>query len=180
MSWDVASVFLHNNLSSLSTLWRAQVSPGEKHDAAPPVLHSWDDVLRLASFPLFPSNVTLVIMAKQFNFSFIRPQDMSPKIKVFLSMYICKLIWLFYVAIEVMSSTLLQGVSAHVGTGLVWLWIMTLSFQLHPASSEGGLLLFCGWYTHFTPKHVHLWDTEPVSFLGSMGAGPFHGVYTWL
>ena len=37
-----------------------------------------------ASFPLFPPNVTMVIMAKQFNFSLIRPQDMSPKIKVFV------------------------------------------------------------------------------------------------
>uniref|UniRef100_A0A3B4ZZB4 Uncharacterized protein n=1 Tax=Stegastes partitus TaxID=144197 RepID=A0A3B4ZZB4_9TELE len=38
------------------------------------LLH-WDGVLRLASFPLFPPNVMMVIMAKQFSFSFIRPQD---------------------------------------------------------------------------------------------------------
>ncbi|KAL1006223.1 hypothetical protein UPYG_G00069460 [Umbra pygmaea] len=39
-----------------------------QHDAATPVLHSLDGVLQLASFPLFPPNITMVIMAKQLNF----------------------------------------------------------------------------------------------------------------
>ena len=39
-----------------------------QHDAATAVLHSWDGVLLLASLPLFPSNITMVIMAKQFYF----------------------------------------------------------------------------------------------------------------
>ena len=47
-------------------------------DAAIPVLHGWDGVLRLASIPLFPPNITMVIMAKQFYFCFIRPEDISP------------------------------------------------------------------------------------------------------
>lgn len=111
-----------------------------QYDAATPILYSWDGVLRLASFPLLPPNVTMVIMTKQFNFSFIRAQDMSPKIKVFFPVCICKL------------------------------WIMTLSYQLQPASSQGILLLFWGWYAHFALKHDHLWDTEPVSFLSRMMA----------
>ena len=40
-----------------------------QHDAANPVLHGWDGVLRLASLPLFPPNIKMVIMAKQFYFS---------------------------------------------------------------------------------------------------------------
>ena len=39
-----------------------------QHDAATPALHGWDGVLRLASFPLFPPNITMVIMVKQFYF----------------------------------------------------------------------------------------------------------------
>ena len=41
-----------------------------QHDAATPVLHGWDGVLRLASLPLFPPNITMVIMAKQLFFIF--------------------------------------------------------------------------------------------------------------
>ena len=40
------------------------------HDAATPVLHCYDGVLGLASLPLFPPNITMVIMAKQFYFCF--------------------------------------------------------------------------------------------------------------
>ncbi|XP_051568699.1 syntaxin-16-like isoform X1 [Myxocyprinus asiaticus] len=47
-----------------------------QHDAATPMLHGWDGVLRLASLTLFPPNITMVIIAKQFNF---RPEDISPK-----------------------------------------------------------------------------------------------------
>lgn len=34
-----------------------------------------------------------------------------------------------------------------------------------------------GWLAHFGPKHLHLWDTEPFSFLSGMMAGYSHGVY---
>ena len=34
-----------------------------QHDAATPMLHGWDGVLRLASLPLFPPDITVVIMA---------------------------------------------------------------------------------------------------------------------
>ena len=43
------------------------------------VIHGWDGVLRLASIPLFPPKITMVIMAKHFYFCFIRPEDISPK-----------------------------------------------------------------------------------------------------
>ncbi|XP_067330402.1 AFG3-like protein 2 isoform X3 [Channa argus] len=49
-------------------------------DAVTPIPHSWDALLRLASFPLFPINV--VIMPKRFNFTFLRRQDTSSKIKI--------------------------------------------------------------------------------------------------
>jgi hypothetical protein len=52
-----------------------------QHDADTPVLHGWNGVLRLESQPLFLPNITMVIMAKQFYFCFIRPEDISPKIR---------------------------------------------------------------------------------------------------
>ena len=51
-----------------------------QHDTATPVLHGWDGVLQLAGLPLFPPN----IMAKQFYFCFIRPEDISPKSMIFV------------------------------------------------------------------------------------------------
>ena len=38
------------------------------------IFHGWD-----ASFSLFPSNIILTNMNKQFNFTFIKPQSTSPK-----------------------------------------------------------------------------------------------------
>ena len=49
-----------------------------QHDAATDVLHSWYGVLRLASLPLYPPNITMVIMAKQFYFCFIRGRSLFP------------------------------------------------------------------------------------------------------
>jgi hypothetical protein len=63
--------------------------PPLQHDAATPVLHGWDGVLRLASFPIFPPNITMVIMAKQLYFCFIRPEDISLKSMIF----VCMLLW---------------------------------------------------------------------------------------
>ena len=86
-----------------SFLWSALVPPAAKHlkqhDAANPAHYNWNGVLRLASFPLCPPNVTMVIVAKQFNFSFIRPQDMSLKIKIFVPVYIFNLWSGFYMLI---------------------------------------------------------------------------------
>ena len=57
-----------------------------------------------------------------------------------------------------MASSWQSGLSAHVSTVLISLWIMTHFYQLQQASSQGLLLLFLGWYAHFWPMHVHLWD----------------------
>ena len=70
-----------------------------QHDAATPVLHGWDGVLRLASLPLFPPNITMVIMAKQFYFCFNRPEDISPKTTIFIPMCSCKSLSGFFMAV---------------------------------------------------------------------------------
>ena len=70
-----------------------------QHDAATPMLHDWDGVLRLASFPLFPPNITMVIMVKQLYFCFIRPEDISPKSMIFVPMCSCKLLSGFFIAV---------------------------------------------------------------------------------
>ena len=54
----------------------------QQHDAATPALHGWDGV--------HPANITMVIMAKQFYFWFIRPEDISPKSTIFVPMCNCK------------------------------------------------------------------------------------------
>jgi hypothetical protein len=55
------------------------------------MLHGWDDVLRLATLSLYPPNIMMVIiMAKQFYFCFIRPEDISPNSTIFVPMWNCK------------------------------------------------------------------------------------------
>ncbi|XP_061692497.1 serologically defined colon cancer antigen 8 homolog isoform X1 [Syngnathoides biaculeatus] len=74
---------------------RAPVPAGAKtapqHDAATPMLHSWDGVLRSRTLPLFPADLTLAITAKQLHFSFIRPHVLSPELKIFVLVSFCKL-----------------------------------------------------------------------------------------
>ena len=88
-----------------------------QHDAATPVLHGWDGVLRLASILLFPPKITMVIMAKQFCFCFIRPEDISQK-KYDLCPHVQlqTVVWLFYGGFGAVAS-------GHVDIGLVLLWI---------------------------------------------------------
>lgn len=122
--------FLHDAVYFMKSSSSCCSKTAPQHDATTSVLHSWYGVLRSTSFPLFPPNVTVVIMAKQLHFSFIRPQDMSPEVKVFvLVSFLQTVIWLFYVSLGVMASFSLSSLSAHVGAGLVSLWIMTLSYS---------------------------------------------------
>lgn len=59
-----------------------------------------------------------------------------------------------------MVSSCLNGLSAHVGSELVAPRIRTLFYQL-----QGGIFpRFQGWYTEFATQHIHLLDTEPVSW----------------
>ena len=83
------------------------------------MLHGWDGVLRLASLPLFSPNITIVIMAKQFYFCFIRPEDISQKSTIFVPMCSCKL----YGGFGAVASSLLSGLSGYVDKELILLWI---------------------------------------------------------
>lgn len=81
--------------------------------AATSMLHSWDSVPRLTGVPLFPPN----ILTKQFHLSFIRPEDMFPKGKVFVPVCVCKTaIWLFLM-FHLMASSSLNGISTYVSIG---------------------------------------------------------------
>ena len=67
-----------------------------QHDAATPVLHSWDGVPLLASLPLFPPNITMFIMTKQFYFCFLRPEDIFPnKYNLCPHVQFQTVVWLF-------------------------------------------------------------------------------------
>ena len=79
-------------------------------------------VLRLASLPIFPPNIMMVIMPKQFYFRFIRPEDISPKSTIFVPMCSCK-VWHFYGGFGAVASSLLSGLTGYVYIGLVLLWI---------------------------------------------------------
>ena len=95
-----------------------------KHDAATPVLHGWDGVLRLASLPLCPPNIMIVIIAKQFYFCFIGPEDISPKeYDLCPHVQLQTVVWLFYGSFGAVTSSLLSGLSGYVDIGLVLLWI---------------------------------------------------------
>ena len=91
MSCDVASIYPHHFPTSWCHLF-FEVHRSLPQQSTPttwcchPVLHGWEGVLRLASLPLFPPNITMVIMAKQFYFCYIRPEDISPKSTIFVPM----------------------------------------------------------------------------------------------
>ena len=74
MSKDVASIYPHNFTSSYDAIYFVKCTNPScrkappQHDAAIPVLHGWDGVLWLASLPIFPPNITMGIMDKQFYF----------------------------------------------------------------------------------------------------------------
>ena len=94
-----------------------------QHDAATPVLHGWDGVLWLASLPLLPPNITVVIMAKQFYFYFIRPEDISPKSTILSPCAVANCSLAFNGGFGEVASSLLSGLSGYVDIGLVLLWI---------------------------------------------------------
>ena len=80
------------------------------------MLHGWDGVLGCDGLPpLIPRNITMVIMAKQFYFCFIRSEDISPKSTIFVN--------IFYGGFGAVASSLLRALSGYVDIGLVLLWI---------------------------------------------------------
>ena len=115
MSSDVASIYSHNCPPHDAIYFVKCTSPScskasPQHDAATPVLHGWDGVLWLASLPLFPPTIMMVIMAKQFYFCFIRPEDISQHVQL------QTIVWLFYGGFGAVASSLLS-----VDIGLVLL-----------------------------------------------------------
>ena len=96
-----------------------------QHDADTPVLHGWDGVLRLGSLPLFPPNITMVIMAKmtivflfhQTRGHFIKKYNLCPHVQL------QTVVWLFYGGFGAVASSLLSSLSGYVDIGLVLLWI---------------------------------------------------------
>ena len=66
----------------------------------------------------------MVIMAKQFYFCFIRPEDISEKKYDLCShVQLQTVVWLFYGGLGAVASSLLSGLSGYVDIGLVLLWI---------------------------------------------------------
>lgn len=100
-----ADYFMKSSSSCCSTT-------APQHDAATSILHSCYSVLPSASFLLFPLNVTLVIKAKQLHLCVIRPQDMSPDVKlfVFVSFWECNMAFLCF--LFVMASILAERCKA--------------------------------------------------------------------
>jgi hypothetical protein len=66
----------------------------------PPPRFTVGVVFFLQASPFFPPNIMMVIMAKQFYFCFLRPEDISPKSAIFVPMSSCKpqsgFLWRFW------------------------------------------------------------------------------------
>lgn len=113
---------------------------------------SWYSVLRLESFPLFPPNETVVIMAKKLDFRFIRLQD---KIKVFITVSICKLQSGFLMFFNHIQGSWQSGLSAHVSTVLHY-----TSFNQHLHK----VFCFCSWVdTHISDQSPFISGTQNPS-----------------
>lgn len=103
----------------------------------------------------------MVIKAKLSSFSFMDHQKHLRKLRFCSQVYFQTVFWLFY-AFRVMASSLLCGFSAHVGTGLVPLWIMTLvaasasSFTSSFAFVLGLICAFCTKTLSFREHRTHL------------------------
>lgn len=140
----------HNMIGSVKCTSFSCCKTPTQHNTTDPVFYSWDVVPRLKTkfCPFFHwinewsfgtktwilvwaikmkvlvlSNCNLVLASLQF-----------AKTKTFILMT------------QVMTSSLLSGLSANVGTRHVTLWTITFSYQISRSSSHGVLLLFCGWF----------------------------------
>ena len=65
----------------------------------------------------------MFIMAKQFYFCFIRPENISKKYDLCPHVQLQTVVWLFYGGFGAVASSLLGGLSGYVDIGLVLLWI---------------------------------------------------------
>lgn len=170
---DLVSMFLHNILSSSFSLF------GEVHQSflqqtklTTLCCHPHNSQVGRCSWVcklshLFLKILWMVIMKTHVHF-FIW-SDMPPKRKVAVSPCISKCNIAFKCSFwPVIASVSLSSHLAHVSTIPILLQIQTLSLNLNSTFSQGLLLFFLGWYTHFAPKHIHLWETQLFSFLNSM------------
>uniref|UniRef100_A0A673ZLE7 Peroxisomal ATPase PEX6 n=1 Tax=Salmo trutta TaxID=8032 RepID=A0A673ZLE7_SALTR len=95
------------------------------------MLHGWDGVLRLASLPLFPPNITMVVMANSSIFVSSDQRTFLQKVQSLLQ----TVVWLFYGGFGAVASSLLSGLSGYVDIGLV---------LLSPALTSGCTILLLG------------------------------------
>lgn len=94
-----------------------------QHDAATPVLQSWDVVFRLASFSYFSPSVTVIIVTKHYILVWSDNSRCCSNLKtISLGSICCNAD--FHVAFGEMAF-LLRGFQS-IGTELVSLWIITL------------------------------------------------------
>ena len=81
----------------------------------------------------FSLQTIIIIMAKQFYFCFIRPENISPK-STCPHVQLQIVVWLFYGCFGAVASSLLSGLSDYVDIGLVLLRIEILLNLFPPAS----------------------------------------------
>lgn len=70
-------MLINNDLYSQCVIFSEVYQTFQQQNDAATTMKSWDDILSLASFTIFPPNVTMIIMFRHTNLSFIRPQNMS-------------------------------------------------------------------------------------------------------
>ena len=93
-----------------------------QHDAATPVVHGWDGVLRLASLHLFSQKKNIVIMAIMVLFLFNQTRGhFSKKYNLCPHAQLQTVVWPFYVGFGAVASSLLSGLVGYVDIGLVLL-----------------------------------------------------------
>ena len=95
-----------------------------QHDAATPVLHGWDGVLRLARLPLFSTKhndghygQTITFLLHQTRGHFSKTYDTCPHVQL------QTVRWLFYGGFGAVVYSLQSDLSGYVDIGLVLLWI---------------------------------------------------------
>lgn len=121
------------------------------HYTSTPVLHSWDGILRHATFLFFLQTVTMVLMSKHFNFSFYHTRGYVLKNK-----HLSPHLPLQIIIVYFLSLVLVQG-SFHCLTSFC-----------HPLYK-----VFC----FGVVPHIHVWNRESAFSQNGMMAGQSYDVY---
>jgi hypothetical protein len=97
---------------------------GQQHDAATPVLHGWDGVLRLPLSPPFTSKDNNGHYGKTVLFLFHQNRGhFSVKYDLYPHGQLQTVVWLFYGGFGAVASFLLSGLSGYVDMGLILMLI---------------------------------------------------------